>query len=60
VFGYKGTSTDASAATMVSLGCTSPYLYALDYLQVFGFQNSGGNLATGTNQWELALISLGP
>jgi hypothetical protein len=60
IFGYKGTSADPSGTTMISLGITSPYLYDLDYLQVFAFQNSGGNLATGTNQWELALISLGP
>jgi hypothetical protein len=59
-FADKACSAANATVTRLDLGAASPYLYLDDYVEVYAYQNSGGNLATGTNYWTIALISLGP
>jgi hypothetical protein len=60
IFGDKAVAAANATGNWITLGATSPYLYLLDYVEVYAYQNSGGNLATGTNYWTAALVSLGP
>jgi hypothetical protein len=60
-FGGIGTSAPAvTFDTIQPLSQDSPYLYAGDYLEIYGLQSSGGALATGVCTWTIALASLGP
>ena len=59
-FGLKCTTPAGGTPARLSIGMLSPYLYLLDYLEVYAYQNSGGGLSTAICYWELTLESLGP
>lgn len=60
-FGGCAVIADASTDTHVEIAQMSPYLYVNDYVQVFGYQTSGGALTIGNaSQLFITLDSLGP
>lgn len=60
-FGGVSANADTSTDTHLQFSQQSPYLYIGDYVQVIGYQTSGGNLAIGSaSQLFITLESLGP
>jgi hypothetical protein len=59
VYGYTA-QNPPSGVNRICLTELSPYLYAGDYVEVYAFQSSGGNLATAASAFDIALVSLGP
>ena len=58
-FGYSDSGPDGTSVTGVRIGELSPYLYALDYVEVFAWQLSGGALMVSAT-FQVSLESLGP
>lgn len=48
-----------SGVTNMTICQLSPYLYLLDYVEVYGYQQSGGNLNC-SGWWQMTFESLGP
>ena len=60
-FGAVAGLTDGTGnPTRFTLAALCPYLYLLDYLEVYAYQNSGGALNTAACSWQVTLESLGP
>jgi hypothetical protein len=59
-FGAQSVEPAGGVPTRLAIGIMSPYLYAGDYIQVWGEQTSGSGLSTATSYWQIALESLGP
>lgn len=59
-FGALKTTADNTGTTNLAISMASPYLYLLDYVEVYAQQTSGGTLATDTCFFSIALAGLGP
>jgi hypothetical protein len=57
-FAYTDAGT-TSGATALSLGELSPYLYVLDYVECYVFQNTGSSQSTA-GYMQVTIESLGP
>jgi hypothetical protein len=59
VFGQSAAAS-ATGAAGLTMSALTPYLYLLDYAELFVFQSTGAALNTGTCTWQVTLASLGP
>jgi hypothetical protein len=60
-FGGTTGIADQSTDTNLEISQQSPYLYLLDFVEVYAYQTSGGALTlTAAGQWLITLNSLGP
>jgi hypothetical protein len=60
---FGGTSgvADQTTDTNLDISQQTPYLYLLDFVEVYAYQTSGGGLTlTAAGQWMITLNSLGP